>query len=265
MFLSFFIFISSFLNISLGEEFHTSAYKKELQLKIIKPFPRVNITLPWEGHFSAQNFKSPTEKIELKKVKRSLRKVMSALPKEHTKTLKTLEIRNKNHVSRGMANSKKMILNIGTIDNKKELSAVFTHEMGHVIDFGYLKGTARSGRSFFRDGKKIIYNDDLSLKFYQISWQEEKEQKKSANRNDFVSGYSMSDCFEDFAESYVFYRLHGEKFRELMKKSKALEQKYEFLKKYVFEEKEFQMNQEVNFLSKNLIWDITLLDYQKAF
>lgn len=265
MFLTFLTVVSVLLNTPASTDLHTSASKQEFKLKIVKPFPRININLPWEGHLSAQNFKSPTEKIELKKVQRSLGKTILALPKNHTEALKTLEIRNKSHVSRGMANSKKMILNIGTIDNRKELSAVFIHEMGHVVDFGFLKGKARSGRSFFRDGKKVIYNDDLSLKFYKFSWQSEFKKQSTVHRNDFVSGYAMTDCFEDFAESYVFYRLHGEKFRALMNDSIVLKQKYEFLKQYVFESKEYQVEQAVDFLAQNLIWDVTLLDYQKSF
>ncbi len=244
-------------------DMHASSEKQLIKRKIAVPFLRINVSLPWEGHFSANSFRSPSERLELKRVKRTLEKTILALPANHVERLESLEVRNKSHISRGMANSKKMILHTGTIENQKELSAVFIHEMGHIVDFGYFRGKSSSGRSLFMDRKKFIFNDDLSLKFYQISWLREKMVKKTVARQDFVSGYAKSDCFEDFAESYLFYRIHGEKFRALMVNSEKLRQKYFFMKKFVFDGKEFQKEKEVIDFLGELTWDVTLLTYSK--
>ena len=157
-----------------------------------------------------------------------------------------------------MANSKKMILHTASIDNEDELISVFVHELGHIVDLGTLKNTS-GGQSEFRDGKTPIFKNDISLKFYRISWKNSKERKETATRADFVSGYSLSSPFEDFAESYLFYRLHGEKFRQIAKKSNALQKKYDFMKQYVFENKEFQKGKVTPF-AHGVIWDSTLLD-----
>lgn len=217
--------------------------------------------IPWSGHFAANNFRTKTSKQELKKIKNTLRETISALPKKHTKILDHLEVKNKEHVSRGMANSHKMILNIGTIETQEELAAIFLHEMGHVVDLGYFKGSKESGESEFYDGKKPIYKDDRSLAFYRLSWKNASTRKKGSLRSDFVSGYALSDPFEDFAEHYIFYRLHGEKFRVLAKKSKILQKKYNFLRYNVFDMEEYQTKKVATSEFNSDIWDTTLVKY----
>lgn len=264
MFLNLLVLILSCFSFSMeAGDMHASSEKQSIERKKVVPFLQIKISLPWDGHFSAESFRSPSEKLKLKRVKKTLEKTIMALPNGHVERLKSLEVRNKRHISRGMANSKKMILHTGTIENQKELAAVFIHEMGHIVDFGYFRGKSSSGRSLFKDGKRFIFNDDLSLEFYQISWSSTQRLKRTVANHDFVSGYAKSDCFEDFAESYLFYRVHGEKFRALMKNSEKLQQKYAFMKEIVFDGKEFQKEKEVEELSQNLVWDATLLTYEK--
>ncbi len=215
------------------------------------------LNLPWDGHFSAKNFTTSTDRIDLEGIKGALKASILMLPKNHTGTLKELEIRNVTHVSRGLANSKKIILHTDSVETEAELKSVFVHEMGHIVDLGYLKGQ-NGNVSTFKDGRRVIYTDDPSLIFYTISWQDEKTRKKGTLRNDFVSGYAMQSPFEDFAESYIFYRLHGEKFRKIAKESDALDQKYNFMKYQVFAGVEFQKEKNGKFLH-NLIWDATLV------
>jgi hypothetical protein len=69
----------------------------------------------------------------------------------------------------------------------------------------------------------------------------------------------MSNAFEDFAESYLFYRFHGEIFREIALKSKALTQKYLFMKEFVFDGQEFQINKQSNTFVQGVLFDATLL------
>lgn len=218
-------------------------------------------TKPWDGHFAAKNFDKPAEKNSLATIKKNLRKVVIGLPKDHTAALKSLEIRNERHVSRGLANSKKIILNTGNIDTEAELKAVFVHELGHVVDLGRLKGYNQT-LSEFRDGTRKIYTDDPSVQFYRLSWKDSSTRHRGSSRYDFISEYGMTTPFEDFAESYLFYRLHGAKFRAATKKSAVLAQKYNFLKNQVFAGQEFQTDEQVDHYVPGLIWDATLLSHR---
>ncbi len=234
--------------------------KRNLKVRIIND-NKGKSSIYWGGHFSAKNFKTEDEKNKLKTIKSTLRKAVSALPIKQTSYLSDLIVSNQSHVSRGMANSHKMLINVGTIETNEELAAIFIHEMGHVVDLGQFKGHKWSDVSGFMDGDTPIYNDDPSLMFYQISWLNEKQKKIGVSRYDFVSGYSQTDPFEDFAEHYIFYRLHGEKFRNMMQRSDKLRQKYVFLKNNVFAGKEFQKQKPFVMPAKKDIWDTTLLTY----
>ena len=219
---------------------------------------------PWDGHFSAKNFRqNKADKLYLKQIKEDLKTSIVALPKWHTQALQDLEVRKDKNVSRGLSSSKKMILHTDSIQNSRELIAVFIHEMGHITDLGALKGR-RGHKTNFYDGQTPILNDDLSFIFYKISWQNSYTKKKSAQRRDFVSGYAMSDCFEDFAETYLFYKLHGEKFRGILHNSPDLKRKYEFMKKYVFNGQEFQLNKFPNpNFNYQKVFDTTLLSFNE--
>ncbi len=235
---SFFVFQSSFIaDGEITESYHAAA---------------------WKGHFSAQNFQDPTERKQLIAYRRTLSQGMNALPKAHTKQLKKLELRNKAHYSRGMANHEKLILNTGKIKTRDEFMSVFIHEMGHIVDLGHLKGT-KGHRTKFRDGKRSIFSDDPSVKFYRISWINDKNRRRGTKRKDFVSGYAMSDPFEDFSESYLFYRLHGDKFRHIARTSTSLRRKYDFLRTNVFNGEEFQTEKQNAQFTHGKLWDATLL------
>ncbi len=259
----------SSLELGGGESFYSAPYRAVYR-SFYRPKPRVYRVVReetpqarWRGHFSAKNFTSVSEKRELSQIRKQVQTVMRNLPGGHLSSLKNLEVRNKYHVSRGMANSKRIILNIGNIDTDEELMAVFVHEIGHVVDLGHLKG--RSGRrTAFYDGIIPIYADDPSLEFYQISWKNSTTRKKSSKRMDFVSGYALSNVFEDFAEHYLFYRLHGEKFRALAKHSAILTKKYDYMKRVVFKGKEFQTEKVPSTRGTVGIWDATLVAYDKT-
>lgn len=68
----------------------------------------------------------------------------------------------------------------------------------------------------------------------------------------------MTNQYEDFAESYVYYILHNKDFYTRAQASSLLRQKYDFFEKYVFSTKEFFKE---DFSSdtelKNYYWDIT--------
>lgn len=112
--------------------------------------------------------------------------------------------------------------------NKQEFLAVWIHEFGHFIDLYYLE-------------KRI--NNDISDYFYNISWETIKVIKSWQKQKDFVSWYSMTNKYEDFAETFVYYILHNSDFLEKSKKSEILKKKYDFMGKYLFRNKEFITNE----------------------
>lgn len=107
---------------------------------------------------------------------------------------------------------------------REEFISVFIHEFGHFIDLYYLKPFLKK---------------DLSDKFYSISWNETKVIKKWLTVNDFVSGYAMTNKYEDFAETFTYFILHNNSFLEKIEKSKILEQKYEFITEEIFKKNDF--------------------------
>jgi hypothetical protein len=262
--LGFFSFIPS---AEMPAGMHSAApasFQSRQQFRVIRTRPFPSISMPsWEGHFSAQKFQSTREdRIALLQVKHNVRKVLNLFPKEQRNVLKNLIIKKEKNPSRGMANSKKIILHTDSISSNDEMVSVLVHEMGHVIDLGGLTSINGGVSNFFSKGK-TFFADDPSVDFYNISWRNIDSKKGESVRADFVSGYAMSDPFEDFAESFLFYRLHGEKFRYLSHSSEALQEKYDFFKENVFKETEFQLDKEVteNFIAgKSLVWDATLLE-----
>jgi hypothetical protein len=58
--------------------------------------------------------------------------------------------------------------------------------------------------------------------------------------SDFLSGYALSNKYEDFAESFTFFVFHNEEFKRRAVKNIMLARKYNFFKKYVFIGNEFE-------------------------
>ncbi len=114
------------------------------------------------------------------------------------------------------------VLNISA----EEILSVFTHEFWHYIDIYYLTTNDFS-------------DIDLSLDFYDISWVSTKIIKPSMSQKDFVSGYAMTNKYEDFAESFTYYVLHNSSFKKKTEKSKIMKLKYEYFQKFLFKNNEF--------------------------
>ena len=141
---------------------------------------------------------------------------------------------------------------------KEEILSVFIHEFWHYIDLYFLE-------------KKLI--KDISDDFYNISWEKTKVIKAWFSEKDFVSGYAMTNKYEDFAETFIYFVLHNKDFLEKTKKSEILEEKYNFLISYIFRSGEFQDSDfSENNKVKDYYWDTTkikvnskkFLDYLKS-
>ncbi len=165
-------------------------------------------------------------------------RTLKSLPPEAVSYLKNLTLQMENEGRRGWGGGSTIILRCQGVSDE-ELVSVLVHEMGHITDTGLLKGNSSSGESEFMDGNRPVYKDDPSLEFYRISFENDKMLKNGSSIIDFVSGYAATDPFEDFAESYNFYVLHGEEFRSVKGFNQSLQKKYNFLKTRVFGDKEF--------------------------
>ncbi len=186
--------------------------------------------------------------------------VIKKLPANHLATLKNLVLDYNSTAHRGLGGKELIILRAVNI-GKEEFFAVMIHEIGHNVDLGYLGEANQNEKSNFTDNGKPVYKTDPSLNFYKISWDDDQTRKKDAGNLDFVSGYAVTDPFEDFAESYIYYVLHNKDFKSKTQTSAKLLQKYNFMKNKVFNGKEFDTGNYLSDKLNNRPWDITLLSY----
>lgn len=186
-----------------------------------------------------------------------LDKVLRWMPPLCRNQLKHLVVRYDPKAERGQATSSAILLRGGM--SKQETSAVLIHECGHVIDLGAYEGTEQAGESRFPDGDTPTYNDDPSVEFYKISWQNSLMRKGSAGKSDFVSGYAMKDPWEDMGESIVYFALHQEEFVERAKENEALAQKLAWVETYVFGP-EFKTAESGSWDGK-IVWDVTKMEH----
>jgi hypothetical protein len=56
---------------------------------------------------------------------------------------------------------------------------------------------------------------------------------------DFVSGYAMTNKYEDFAETFTYFVMHNQDFLTKSQDSDILAQKYNFFSEYVFPDNSF--------------------------
>ena len=125
----------------------------------------------------------------------------------------------------------------------EEFLGVLIHEFAHYYDIYSLS--------------KNHFGDE-SQKFYDISWLSVSIMKWWLSEKDFVSGYSMTNQYEDFAEAYLYYILHNRDFLKKAEWSSILRKKYDFFQKYVFTKNQFyKENFSSSLVEKNYHWDIT--------
>lgn len=131
---------------------------------------------------------------------------------------------------RWYATRNNVVLNIGDMSGEDEFYQVSTHELGHIIDLGFLQGTKEQKDKQYTEFKKPVFaTDDPSISFYKLSRESELIRKADAKKQNFCSTYGMSDPFEDFAECFNLYVNHNKLFKFLGQKDKILGQKYNFI------------------------------------
>ncbi len=189
-----------------------------------------------------------------------LYRTLQLFPEKNRQALKYLVLNFDSTARRGLGSGSRIKLRCADMSDQ-ELVAVTIHELGHVYDLGILKGSKKTEESEFRDEKTPIYEDDLSLDFYRISWETEKKTKEDSSYLDFVSTYAETDAFEDFAETMLFYRLNGTQFRKFASVNDYLQRKYDFMKNKVFAGVEFEslVTEKMSIARRD--YDSTVMEY----
>lgn len=201
---------------------------------------------------------NPTE-TSSRRCKSTVYRTLESLPEGHRKELKELTLFYTKDGRRGLGGNGGVVLRCLAVADG-ELAAVFIHEMGHLVDGTYLTGASLAA-SGFMDFDIPVAADDPSAMFYALTWDNEKQMKSGASYLDFVSLYAMTDPFEDFAETYTYYRLHGAEFRKLAEFNETLAQKYDFMRLHVFDGREFGTSTygEVEVFKRS--YDVTVLPF----
>ncbi len=188
-------------------------------------------------------------------------KVFSKIPQQHISTLDLINLNFNPDSNRGMANSHEIHINCSNLTSK-ETVAVLIHEIGHIVDGGYLTGNSEQ-KSNYTDLNITVKADDKSTDFYNISWQNNTQWNTTSTENDFCSIYGSTDPYEDFAECYIYFALHQREFLNLAKDNEQLRKKYRFMQTHVFNSESVNVNSYYtarNYSLKNP-YDITKLDY----
>ncbi|OGJ52236.1 hypothetical protein A2335_01135 [Candidatus Peregrinibacteria bacterium RIFOXYB2_FULL_32_7] len=189
-----------------------------------------------------------------------LQKTLTKIPYNLWQTLTKITFSFEENIARGTASSKQIKMRIINIEDE-EFVSVLIHELGHIADLGALNGDSKSGVSRFPDGRTKTFKDDLSVEFYSNYWITSKQIKTFDNDKNFISGYSQTDCFEHFAETFLTYILHS----ELLKTRNQAQ--YNYFKNTVFQNIEYENFSKVPAQSSGRqnsnenFYDATLLDY----
>ena len=188
-------------------------------------------------------------------------RAFQALPEAHVKGVKNLTLSFDPTMRRGLAGGNTMIIRCVNI-SEKDLVGVITHELGHIVDTGVLNPSKSDKRTTFVDRGKIVYSSDPSVEMYSVSWEDNRS--FTGQRSDAVSGYATSNPYEEFAETYAMYVLHGPLFRFYAAHNRSLDAKYDFMKDVVFDGAEYDFAPEklpTILESRTRVYDVTRLDY----
>ncbi|MFA7298875.1 MAG: hypothetical protein WC010_04495 [Candidatus Absconditabacterales bacterium] len=151
--------------------------------------------------------------------------------KKMEEVISKIDINKGNGERRGSVQGRdSIVFNLGFVQSKKEFLELSTHEIGHIVDLGYIQGFSfKKDKNFTEFGKVVFAIDDPSLSFYKFSRDKEKIRKAVAKKKDFCSGYGMSDPFEDLAECFNLYTNHNSFFRQVAKSNTVMKKKYNFI------------------------------------
>jgi hypothetical protein len=155
--------------------------------------------------------------------------VLGMLPRDCQEKLFSFSVLYDNPKHRGLA-GKGVIILAGNVPDNEFIGLLLHEGLGHFADLTCFNGNAVSGNSPFIDAGEVMFNDDPSVAFYSLSWSTEKTRTPDSRVQDFVSGYALSDTYEDFAESVAYYFLQEEAFAERARTNPVLAGKLAWLR-----------------------------------
>ncbi len=206
-----------------------------LHARHILIFSLLSLLLVYPAHASEPN---PLEMGSLEWCQNVVTRTLSVLPKEHIQAIHSLTLSFDPTMRRGLAGGNTLIIRCVDI-SEKELAAVLVHEVGHVVDTGLLHASSSDKKTSFADRGQTVYSTDPSVRLYAVSWEDNRS--FTGQNIDAVSGYSLSNPYEEFAETYAMYVLHGRLFRAYAGNNLKLDQKYRFMKNEVFDGNEYDL------------------------
>lgn len=216
-----------------------------------------NMNLHWA---SIVNTTDNTKNIDINipsEYEREIKDIINEFPNDLFASLKKIQYKPDSQ-RRWLASDKTIYLNFDKIQTQSELRRVFIHELWHIFDLWYLKSKEKKIKTKYKDWSNQIYADDPSIKFYSLCWKTENKQNWECSNEDFVSKYSQSDMFEDFAESFLLYIENNESFKIMAKESDIMEKKYNIIKSYLkFIPTTWAYSSQQNLERE---WDLTILN-----
>lgn len=206
---------------------------------------------------------------------KSIMKGISLVPTEHLEELDTVILHNDASRRRGLANYNTIYIRCNIPE--PELIAVFIHEMGHIVDLSYLISKEENEKTNMGFSQFPVFRFDTSLDYYLLSWKNCSEKASQTVRRNFVSEYAMTNCYEDFAETYAYYLLHQSDFEQIKNDNPVIFSKFYFLRNLVFKQESNSTTENLDIFYKNKLTkevkefilstslDVTKLAYKPTF
>lgn len=218
-------------------------------------------SVPYKIQSPAGESAKPVDAARLAWCEDKVARTLAILPKEHVQAIHSLTLSFDPTIRRGLAGGNTLIIRCVNI-SEKELAAVLVHEVGHVVDTGLLHASSSDKKTSFADRGQTVYSTDPSVRLYSVSWEDNRS--FTGQSQDVVSGYSLSNPYEEFAETYVLYVLHGRLFKFYAGNNSALARKYRFMKTTVFDGTVYDLGREplpkANEVNRRE-YDVTRLDF----
>jgi len=121
-------------------------------------------------------------------------------------------------------------LNRGIIIEQNVRAVTVIHELGHIVDVHGIQGDFADEQNVFSYAK--VDRD----KIFQVALENKPNDKEKLG---YISSYSSNNDLQNFAEHYAYYVVYPDVFRDEMKNDPLLLKKYEFLRDFIFNGKEF--------------------------
>ncbi len=131
--------------------------------------------------------------------------------------------------TRWSADRTSVSIKLWAVKSYVEFLWLISHELWHVVDLWVVQWySSEKDLSYTEFWNSVFAIDDPSLSYYSLSWDSETVRKSTATKEDFCSGYGMTDPFEDFAECHNAYLNHNDIFKAWAQKNEIMKQKYNF-------------------------------------